>query len=87
MFPLREGRFSFDPGHPLSEWRVTTRVDGAVDLRFSPGGLHAEEKNFGLIASRFVQPAGVYKGTIRAGGRALELDRVLGVTEDQEVTW
>jgi hypothetical protein len=86
VFPLREGRFSFDAESPLSEWRVTT-ADGAVDLRFTPGGMHSEAKNLGVVSSRFVQPAGSYRGTLRAGGRELELEGVLGVTEDQEVTW
>ncbi len=86
VFALREGRFSFDRDQPLAEWRVST-ADGAVDLRFKPGGMHAEHKNLGLVASRFVQPAGAYFGTIRVGGKELVLDGVLGVTEDQDVVW
>ncbi len=86
VFPLREGRFAFDPDQPLAEWRVST-ADGAVDLRFKPGGMHADQKNLGFVASRFVQPAGVYSGTLRVGGRELVLDGVLGVTEDQDVLW
>ncbi len=86
VFPLREGRFSFDPDQPLAEWRVST-ADGAVDLRFKPGGMHAEDKNLGLISSHFVQPAGAYTGTLRVGGRSSSSMRVLGVTEDQDVLW
>jgi hypothetical protein len=87
LFPLAEGRFAFDAGNPLSEWRVST-ADGAVDLRFAPGGMHSEQTNLGILASRFVQPAGVFRGAIRlAGGRTLEIDRMLGVTEDQDVLW
>jgi hypothetical protein len=86
VFPLREGRFAFDRAEPLSDWRVST-ADGAVDLRFKPGGMHSERKNFGVIASNFVQPVGAYSGVVRAGGRELELDGALGVTEDQEVLW
>lgn len=86
VFPLREGRFAFNRDEPLDEWRVST-ADGAVDLRFKPGGMHAERKNLGVVASKFVQPAGAYTGTLRAGGRTLKLEGVLGVTEDQEVLW
>jgi hypothetical protein len=86
LFPLAEGRFAFDADNPLSEWRVST-ADGALDLRFTPGGMHSEEKNLGVISSRFVQPAGAYRGTIRAKGRTLEIERLLGVTEDQDVLW
>jgi hypothetical protein len=86
VFPLREGRFGFDPDSPLSSWRIGA-ADGALDLRFTPGGMHSERKNLGLVSSSFVQPAGVYEGTLRVGGRELVLDRVLGVTEDQDSLW
>ena len=72
---------------PLAPWSVRT-AGGEVDLRFEPGAIHAEEHDFGVVASRFLQPAGSFTGTIRLPGRApLELDRVLGVVEDQAVTW
>ena len=86
LFPLREGRFAFDCERPLSEWRVST-ADGALDLVFTPGAMHSEDKDLGVIASQLVQPVGTYRGTLRVGGKLLTLDRVLGVTEDQSVLW
>jgi hypothetical protein len=87
LYPVGEGRFVFEPQAPLAPWKITTTC-GAVDLAFSPGGMHAEDKNFGVIRSHFVQPVGTYAGTITLPGRApLELDGVLGVTEDQDVLW
>jgi hypothetical protein len=87
LLPLAEGRFSFDPAQPLAPWHVRT-ADGAVDLRFTPGGMHADHTNVGLVRARFIQPAGVYAGTVRTpDGRVLELDGILGVTEDQDVLW
>jgi hypothetical protein len=86
LHPLAEGRFAHDVQQPLAEWRLTTR-DDSVDLKFAPGGLHADRTNLGLVRSRFVQPIGAYSGTIRAPGRAIALDGVLGVTEDQDVVW
>ncbi len=87
VYPLAEGRFDFAHDRPLDPWRVTT-ADGGVDLRFEPGGMHAERTNLGIVSTRFVQPAGLYSGTIAVAGRAtLTLDRVLGVTEDQDVRW
>jgi hypothetical protein len=58
-----------------------------VDLTFAPGGMHEERRNLGVIATSFVQPAGVYRGTMRVDGRTLTLDGVVGVTEDQDVVW
>lgn len=82
-----EGRFEFDPKNPRAPWRMTT-ADGAVSLDFTPGGLHAEHKNLGLVRSRFIQPVGLYRGTIQLPERApLRLNNVLGVAEDQDVLW
>jgi len=86
LFPLSEGRFVLEVERPLAPWHVRT-VGGEIDLRFDPGGLHAEEKNFGIVRSRFLQPVGAYSGTIQIDGRMIELDRVLGVAEDQDVLW
>jgi hypothetical protein len=87
LYPVSEGLIDCDPKSPLVPWHVRT-VDGELDLRFDPGALHAEEHDFGVVASRFIQPAGSFSGTIRLPGREpLELDRVLGVAEDQTVVW
>ncbi len=87
LVPVGEGRFEFDAARPMDLWRVHTRC-GAVDLAFEPGGVHAEEKNLGLVRSRFLQVAGTYRGTITLPGRApLVLDAALGVTEEQDVLW
>jgi hypothetical protein len=88
LYPVSEGIIDCDPASPLVPWRVRT-VDGELDLRFEPGALHAEQHDFGVVASRFIQPAGSFSGTLRLPGRKdpLEIDRVLGVAEDQTVVW
>lgn len=86
VHPVSEGRFDYDAAATDRPWRVTTE-DGAVDLVFEPGGAHREELDLRVIRSRFVQPIGTFRGTIRAAGRTYELDRALGVVEDQDVTW
>lgn len=87
LYPVSGGIVTYDERSPLAPWQVRTE-GGELDLRFEPGALHAEQHDFRVVASRFIQPAGSFSGTIRLPGRApLELDRVLGVAEDQEVTW
>jgi hypothetical protein len=87
VFPVSGGVITYDEQNPLAPWQVRT-ADGEIDLRFEPGALHAEEHDYRVVASRFIQPAGSFSGTVRLPGRApLELDRVLGVVEDQAVTW
>lgn len=84
LYPVGEGRFSF--ADPMKEWAISTD-DGAVDLHFQPGGMHAEKNDFKIVRSRFVQPVGAYRGTLKVGGRVLSLDGALGVAEDQDVVW
>lgn len=87
LHPVSEGRVDFDPADLRAPWHVTT-VDGEIDLRFDPGDVHAEHRDYGVISSKFIQPMGSYSGTIRLPGRApIELDRVLGVVEDQDIVW
>ncbi|HEY4118549.1 MAG TPA: DUF2804 domain-containing protein [Byssovorax sp.] len=80
------GQFTFDAAQPLERWAIKSAC-GAVDVTFAPGALHAEKKDFGVVASRFVQPVGVYRGALRVGERTLEIEDVLGVAEDQDVLW
>ena len=87
LCPVAEGRFELDGKNPLAPWRIRS-ADGAVDLSFTPGGMHREEKNLGVIASHFVQAPGTFDGTITLPGRAaLQLDGVAGVAEDQDMLW
>lgn len=86
LYPIGEGRFEFDPAAPTDPWRIRS-ADGALDLHFVPGGIHAERTDFKVLRSKFVQPIGAYSGTIKVGGKTLELEKVLGVAEDQDVLW
>ena len=86
IHPVSEGRFAFDRSDAMKPWRVTSRA-GEVELEFEPMGVHRDASNLGLVRSRFVQPSGVFRGTITVAGRRLELDAQLGVVEDQSVVW
>jgi hypothetical protein len=84
---LGEGRFAFDAAQPQEPWTVST-ADGAARLTMSPGAVHEERRNLLVVGSRFVQPCGAWTGELTLPGRpALRIDRALGVTEDQDVTW
>lgn len=86
LHPIGEGRFEFDAREPLAPWRITSAC-GSVDLRFYPGGMHAESTDLKIVRSKFVQPVGKYEGTIKVGDKTYEIDRALGVAEDQDVLW
>jgi hypothetical protein len=84
---LGEGRFAFDRAKPDAPWSVRT-ADGIANLTMHPGAVHRERRELVLVGSRFVQPCGIYRGSLALPGRpVLTIDRALGVTEDQDVTW
>lgn len=84
---LAKPTFTFNRQNYMDPWEVTT-ADGRVQLRFTPKGSHSENRNLGLVDSRFIQVAGLFNGTIRtADGRILTLTDVSGVMEDQDVLW
>ncbi len=86
-FPLdSRTRFTFDRADLLAPWQVTT-VDGTVRLRFEPLALHREHLDIKVMRSHFMQPVGHFSGEIDVAGRTHVLDRVPGVTEDQDILW
>jgi hypothetical protein len=87
LIGLGEGRFTFDRARPAEPWRVGTS-DGAADLTMTPGAVHEERRDLVVVGSRFVQPCGAWSGRLTLPGRSpLVIERALGVTEDQDVTW
>ncbi|HVK66413.1 MAG TPA: DUF2804 domain-containing protein [Polyangium sp.] len=87
IVPLSAVRFSFDRERPLSSWQVRAPEEG-VDLTFTPSGLHTERHDLGIVRSRFLQLAGEFSGRILVPGREpITLDRLAGVTEDQDTYW
>lgn len=54
-----------------------------VDLVFTPHAVHAQRTNLVVVRSRFLQPAGTFRGRVGA----VELEGVPGVVEDHDVLW
>jgi hypothetical protein len=84
IHPIHEPQFELDVDHPERPWRL--RGEG-IDLVFDVGAVHAQRTNLVVVRSKFLQPAGWYRGTLRIGDRDVELDGVPGVVEDQDVLW
>lgn len=84
LAPLPEATIR-DGASAAAPW--TVRAGDALDLSFEPRGMRAEDRDLGLVRSRFVQPCGVYSGVVRHRGRELVLARVFGVAEIQDVLW
>jgi hypothetical protein len=86
LIPLGRARFTWDRNNLLAPWAVRT-IDGAVDLRFKPFGMHQELRDLVLVKSSFNQPVGVWEGELKVGDRTYVVKDAPGVTEDQSVLW
>lgn len=84
VVPIAEPRFEFDVTDPMGPWRL---VGEGIDLAFAPGAVHAQNTNLLLVKSRFVQPVGVFSGTMGIRGRDVVVAELPGVVEDQDVLW
>ncbi|CAN5893205.1 DUF2804 domain-containing protein [soil metagenome] len=84
VIPIAEPSFDFDVAQPGKPWRLTGR---GIDLTFAPGAVHEQHTKLVIVRSRFVQPVGVFTGTMRIDGRDILLDGLPGVVEDQDVLW
>jgi hypothetical protein len=82
--PLDEPSITFDAGEPTAPWLLRSND---LDLTFRASAVHAQKTNLVLLRSRFLQPVGTFRGTIRIDGTEVDLDGVPGVVEDQDVLW
>ena len=64
-----------------------TALDGSVDLTLKPFAVHREQRDLKIVKSRFMQPLGLWHGTVSAGGATYQVRNLPGVAEDQDVLW
>jgi hypothetical protein len=84
---LSDLQFSYDPRQILLPWRIRDRR-GLVDLEFQPLGERVEDLDLKLIVSRFHQPYGTFRGTLRSPtGDRFAIADVFGVTEQHFARW
>lgn len=88
LIPLAAAQFDFNPADPMAPWHVQTE-DGLLSLDFRPEGCRREDKNLLIVASRYVQPVGVFNGWVRATPDAerCAVRDLVGVTEDHQAHW
>lgn len=84
VLPLEEPRFVFDAEHPDRPWRLEGE---GIDLEFEPAAIHAQKTNLLVVRSRFVQPVGTFRGSLRLQGKDVRVDGLPGVVEDQDIYW
>ena len=88
VIPLGAVHFEFDPAQPMNDWVIRTE-DGLLDLCFKPLGARCADKRLVVAASRYIQPVGLFSGTVRPSptAPARPIHDLLGVTEDHHSLW
>jgi hypothetical protein len=82
-----EARFRRGTGDPLAPWEIESD-DGRVQLTFRPEGLRQDHRDLGLVASHYIQPFGVFSGTLKGErGRKVQVRDLPGVVEEHDSLW
>ena len=79
--------YDYDAKNPLEPWEIVSK-DKKISLRFFPEGMRSANDNFGIVASRFIQPCGRFEGEITTlSGRTFVLEETGGVVEEHFARW
>lgn len=84
---LGGARFEVPADPTRQPWRITSLLPDEFDLRFQPLGARRQVLDFGVIASRFVQPFGSFDGRVRVAGAEVAIGGAFGVVEDHFARW
>lgn len=86
IYPIGAVTIDYDPVSTLNPWRIRSQ-NGAIDLTFQPEGERRQDKNLVVAVSRYVQPFGVFSGTVRLGTTEVPVANLVGVAEDHAARW
>jgi len=80
--------FEYERDNVHAPWRVYSQC-GAVDLQFTPKGSIDDHRNLWVLASRFNQCFGEFRGTVtlKETGATYLLDGLMGWCEDHYAKW
>jgi hypothetical protein len=80
-------RFEGDFSDRDAPWRIRGE-DGGLDLVFTPEGRRAQDIDLKLVASRYLQPFGTFRGHLTAAsGERIAIEAIPGVTEEHVARW
>ena len=87
-FPLQGVEFSVPQRPEAQQWRIQSLDGEEVSLEFQPLGARRQSLHLGLVVSKFIQPFGLFNGTIRPKGHSpLRVVDAFGVVEDHYAKW
>jgi hypothetical protein len=84
---MEDLRWEYDPVEWRKPWRVVAEHSGAIDLVLEPIVAHEPRTNLGVLASGGVCAFGRWRGRVRADGREIAVDRLVGWAEEFAHRW
>ena len=84
---MEDLRWEYDAAQWRKPWRVIAPHSGAIDLTLEPVAAHTPRLNLGLFATGGVCAFGRWRGHVRAEGRELAVDGLLGWAEEFAHRW
>jgi hypothetical protein len=84
---MEDVRWEYDAAQWRKPWRVVAPHSGAVDLVLDPVVAHTPNVNLGLLATGGVCAFGRWRGVVRAEGRELAVDGLVGWAEEFAHRW
>jgi hypothetical protein len=84
---MEDVRWEYDAARWRKPWRVFAPHSGAFDLVLEPVAAHTPRLNLGLLATGGVCAFGRWRGVVRAEGRELAVDGLLGWAEEFAHRW
>lgn len=84
---MEDLRWDYDPRAWRKPWRVVAERSGAIDLVLEPVAAHTPNLDVGILASGGVCAFGRWRGVVRADGRELAVDGLIGWAEEFAHRW
>jgi hypothetical protein len=84
---MEDLHWEYDPREWRKPWRVTAPHSGALDLVLEPVAAHTPRLDLGVLATGGVCAFGRWRGRVRAAGRELAVDGLLGWAEEFSHRW
>ena len=78
--------FIFNPENMQQEWQIRS-FDDKVDLIFKPEGQRGEKFSVLLVATKFTQLMGTFRGRLLTPDRKIEINNCPGWVEDHYAKW
>lgn len=84
---MEDLHWDYDASEWRKPWRVAALHSGALDLVLEPVAAHTPRMNLGVLATGGVCAFGRWRGVVRAEGREIAIDGMMGWAEEFSHRW